>query len=249
MQNTVYLVGAGPGDPELLTLKAYRLLQSADVVVYDRLVAKPILDLIPQATKRVFAGKAANKHYMTQDEINFALVDLTKTHKTVVRLKGGDPFIFGRGGEEAEHLVENNVSFQIIPGITASVGCAAYAGIPLTHRDVAQSVRFITGHSQEGRDLDLDWQSLADPKTTLVVYMGTTNAAIISSMLRGAGMDASIPVAILNKGTRPDQKAIITSLQDMPTVINTEGISGTTMIIIGHVVSLAHKINWFETAA
>ena len=246
MTNTVYLVGAGPGDPDLLTVKALRLIQNADVIIYDRLVADPILDLIPAHVKRVFAGKAANKHFMAQEDINALLVELAQTNSIVVRLKGGDPFIFGRGGEEAEHLIENNVSFEVIPGISASIGCSAYAGIPLTHRDWAQSVRFVTGHSQAGKELDLNWDSLADPQTTLVVYMGTVNAQIISEKLIDAGLPASTPVAIINNGTRPDQKVIQTSLDGMPGIIIENGIRGATLLVIGQVAGLANKIGWFK---
>lgn len=246
MTNTVYLVGAGPGDPDLLTIKALRLIENADVVVFDRLVSDPILDLIPDTTERIYAGKAANEHFMVQDSIDTLLVELAKTNACVVRLKGGDPFVFGRGGEEAEHLAKNNVAFEVVPGITASVGCAAYAGIPLTHRDWAQSVRFITGHSRDGTELDLNWASLADPKTTLVVYMGTVNAQIISIKLIEAGLPETTPVAILNKGTRPDQKVILSNLKDMPDAIDAHSMRGITTIIIGHVAALSKKISWFS---
>ena len=232
--------------PDLLTVKALRLIQSADVIVHDRLVSDLILDLIPDSTERVFAGKAANKHFMAQDEINAVLVELAQTNSIVVRLKGGDPFIFGRGGEEAEYLIENNIPFEVVPGITSSSGCSAYAGIPLTHRDWAQSVRFVTGHSQAGKELDLNWESLADPDTTLVVYMGTVNSHIISSKLIEAGLANTTPVAIINNGTRPDQKVILSDLQTMPDVINENGIKGATLLVIGQVTALANKLDWYK---
>lgn len=248
MTNTtspVYLVGAGPGDPDLLTVKALRLLSQADVVVYDRLVSAPILDLIPTGTKRIFAGKAARDHYMPQDEINELLVTLAKSGHSVVRLKGGDPFVFGRGGEEAVHLAQHGIPFEVVPGITSSAGCAAYAGIPLTHRDHAHSVRFVTGHTQQGDEPELNWKSLADPKTTLVVYMGVTNARIISDRLIEAGLSANTPAAAINMGTRPEQKVIRANLSTLPEEIHSAGLSGATLLVIGGVVQLADIIDWF----
>ena len=183
---------------------------------------------------------------LKQDEINAVLVELAQTNSIVVRLKGGDPFIFGRGGEEAEYLIENNIPFEVVPGITSSSGCSAYAGIPLTHRDWAQSVRFVTGHSQAGKELDLNWESLADPDTTLVVYMGTVNSHIISSKLIEAGLANTTPVAIINNGTRPDQKVILSDLQTMPDVINENGIKGATLLVIGQVTALANKLDWYK---
>jgi uroporphyrin-III C-methyltransferase len=242
---TVYLVGAGPGDPDLLTVKALRLIQQADVVVYDRLVSDPILDLIPETTKRVFAGKRARNHYMPQDEINDELVNTARSGQTVVRLKGGDPFVFGRGGEEAVKLAENNIKFEVVPGITSSAGCAAYAGIPLTHRDHAHSVRFVTGHTQHGDEPELNWQSLADPKTTLVVYMGMSNASIISKRLIEAGLDADTPAAAINMGTRPEQRVVRSTLEKLPGAIQDNDLSGATLLVIGTVVNLAETISWF----
>lgn len=245
----VMLVGAGPGDPDLLTVKAHRLLSEVDVVVYDRLVAKAILALIPAGTERIFAGKRASNHYMPQDGINQVLVDLAKSGKRVMRLKGGDPFVFGRGGEEALHLVKNGVPFEVVPGITSSAGCAAYAGIPLTHRGMAHGVRFVTGHTKGDEPLDLDWRSLADPTTTLVVYMGLTNVQPISDRLIEHGMPSDLPVAIINMGTRPSQRTVMTTLAEMPTAAVDAKIKGATLFVIGRVVSLSTDLNWFDPEA
>jgi len=246
----VMLVGAGPGDPDLLTVKAHRLLTEVDVIVYDRLVAKSILSLIPETTERVFAGKRASNHYMPQEDINNLLVDLARVGKKVMRLKGGDPFVFGRGGEEALHLVRNGIPFEVVPGITSSAGCAAYAGIPLTHRGLAQGVRFVTGHSKGDEPLNLDWRSLADPETTLVVYMGMSNVGEISESLIANGLNADTPVAVINMGTRPTQRTLITSLSALPERVAAAEINGATLFVIGRVVSLADELSWFaETAA
>lgn len=242
----VMLVGAGPGDPDLLTVKALRLIQEVDVVVYDRLVAKEILALIPPETERVFAGKRASNHYIPQEDINSLLVDLARMGKRVARLKGGDPFVFGRGGEEALHLVEHGVPFEVVPGITSSSACAAYAGIPLTHRGLAYGVRFVTGHAKAGEKLDLDWKSLADPLTTLIVYMGSANVAEISSSLIENGLPADTPVAIINMGTRPSQKTVVTNLADLPTDLANAALKGATLFIIGRVVSLSETLSWFQ---
>ena len=184
----VYLVGAGPGDPDLLTVKALRLLRLADVVVFDRLVSDAILDLVPPGTARVFAGKQAGYHHMRQDDINDLLLRLARAGRTVVRLKGGDPFIFGRGSEEAEHLARHNIAFEVVPGITAAAGCSAYAGIPLTHRGLADSVRFVTGHGQDEAGPERDWAALADPDTTLVIYMGLRRLPVIVAGLLAGGL-------------------------------------------------------------
>lgn len=241
----VMLVGAGPGDPDLLTVKARRLLEEVDVVVYDRLVAKDILALIPPSTERIFAGKQASNHYMPQEDINSLLVDLARMGKRVARLKGGDPFVFGRGGEEALHLVRHGVPFEVVPGITSSAGCAAYAGIPLTHRGLAHGVRFVTGHTKGDEPLDLDWRSLADPDTTLVVYMGVANVAVISAKLIEHGLPAETPVAILNNGTRTNQKAVTTTLAAMPADLAAAALKGATLFVIGRVVTLADELAWF----
>lgn len=245
----VMLVGAGPGDPDLLTVKAHRLLSEVDVVVYDRLVSKSIMALIPASTERVFAGKRASNHYMPQDDINNTLVDLAMLGKRVMRLKGGDPFVFGRGGEEALHLVRNGVSFEVVPGITSSAGCAAYAGIPLTHRGLAHGVRFVTGHSKSNEPLTLDWRSLADPDTTLVVYMGMANVAEIASNLMSHGLRPETPVAVINMGTRPTQQTLISNLSELPTCVANASIKGATLFVIGEVVTLADELAWFTEAA
>lgn len=242
------LVGAGPGDPDLLTVKALRLLNSVDVIVYDRLVAKPILELIPETTEKIFAGKRASNHYMPQEDINNLLVDLARVGKKVMRLKGGDPFVFGRGGEEALHLVRHGIPFEVVPGITSSAGCAAYAGIPLTHRGLAQGVRFVTGHSKSDEPLALDWRSLADPETTLVVYMGMANVQEIADNLIANGLDQGTPVAVINMGTRPSQRTFITTLSKLPAIVTGGEIKGATLFVIGRVVTLADELSWFAEA-
>jgi uroporphyrin-III C-methyltransferase/precorrin-2 dehydrogenase/sirohydrochlorin ferrochelatase/uroporphyrin-III C-methyltransferase len=242
----VYLIGAGPGDPELLTIKAARLIAEADVVVYDRLVSAEILDLIRQGATRIFAGKIARDHYMPQPEINALLVKLAKGGHKVVRLKGGDPFLFGRGGEEAEHLANNGLPFEIVPGITSASGCAAYAGIPLTHRGLAHSVRYVTGHSMNDAPLELDWAGLADPETTLVIYMGRTNVRVISTELINHGLLADTPAAAIVNGTRPNQRAFPTTLAALPQTIERLDMAAPTLLVIGRVVALASTLHWFD---
>ncbi len=244
----VYLVGAGPGDPDLLTVKAHRLITEVDTIVYDKLVANPILDLFPNKVMRVFAGKQAAHHHMPQNDINTLLVDLAKAGQKVMRLKGGDPFVFGRGGEEAMYLAQNGIPFEVIPGVTSSAGCAAYAGIPLTHRDFAQSVRFVTGHTKGKHGLKLNWKSLADPDTTLVIYMGITNVAEITRELIAAKLPKYTPVALINKGTRPDQEILISILEKLPSDISTKTLTGPTLLIIGRVVELAQDLAWYPNS-
>ncbi|NQV46270.1 MAG: uroporphyrinogen-III C-methyltransferase [Rhodospirillaceae bacterium] len=240
----VMIVGAGPGDPDLLTVKAARALKEADVVVYDRLVSDLILDLLPPETERMFAGKAARDHHMSQDKINELLVSLTKGGRRVVRLKGGDPFIFGRGSEEALYLAKHNVPFEIVPGITASAGCGAYAGIPLTHRGMATGVRFVTGHCRDGHHLDLNWKSLADPDTTLVIYMGLINVKKISDELIKAGLAADTPAGAIERGTTADQRTILTTLSELPECIENANLKAPSLLIIGRVVDLANELGW-----
>ncbi len=238
----VSIVGAGPGDPELLTLKAHRLLKEAEAVVYDRLIPENILSLIPKRTQKFFAGKSCKQHVMTQDEINDLLVSLAKKGLKVVRLKGGDPMIFGRGGEEAEHLVQHKIPFEIVPGISSASGCSAYSGIPLTYRGLALGVRYITGHSKEP-ELELNWQSLADPDTTLVVYMGLANLAIITSKLIEHGLPADLPVAAIQSGTTDNNRILISTLGKAPAAVKRAKFEPPTLIIIGKVVSLYSMLN------
>lgn len=242
-EGEVFLVGAGPGDPDLLTLKAYRIITTADVVLYDRLVSPEILDLIPPETRRIHVGKQRSQHTLPQDQINQQLVELAQAGHRVLRLKGGDPFIFGRGGEEIETLAEAGVRFQVIPGITAASGCAAYAGIPLTHRDHAQSVRFITGHLKNDT-CDLPWKDFVQNNQTLVFYMGLVGLPIITRELMAHGMNASMPVALVSKGTTPDQKVVVGELDTIVERVIESEVVAPTLVIIGHVVSLRSKLDW-----
>ncbi len=244
----VSIVGAGPGDPDLLTVKAQRLLAAAEVVVYDKLVSDEILALIPPGAARIFAGKVARHHHMPQDQINRLLVSLARSGHSVVRLKGGDPFLFGRGGEEAAHLAAHGIAFEIVPGITSASGCTAYAGIPLTHRGVAHGVRFITGHAKEDEPLDLDWTGLAAPETTLVIYMGRITVRRIRDQLMAHGLAASTPAAVLVNGTRPDQDVMITSLACLAERVEALDLAAPTLLVIGEVVALADSLRWFEGA-
>jgi uroporphyrin-III C-methyltransferase/precorrin-2 dehydrogenase/sirohydrochlorin ferrochelatase len=241
----VYLVGAGPGDPDLLTFRALRLLQMADVVVYDRLVAPPILDLVRREAERIYVGKERDRHTLSQENINQLLVRLAKEGKRVVRLKGGDPFIFGRGGEEISTLMENGVTFQVVPGITAASGCASYSGIPLTHRDYAQSVVFVTGHLQDG-SVDLNWKALAHPNQTIVFYMGLHGVGVVSRELVRHGLPATTPVALVQQGTTQNQRVVITDLAGLEATVKNEQIKPPTIIIVGEVVELHEKLSWFN---
>lgn len=238
----VFIVGAGPGDPELLTCKALRLLREADVVVFDKLVSEAILDLIPPGTARVFAGKVARHHHMPQSEINALLVTLASKGRSVVRLKGGDPFMFGRGGEEAEHLCRCGVPYEVVPGVTSASGCSSSSGIPLTHRGLSHSVHFITGHAKDDEPLDLDWSRLADPTSTLVIFMGRTNIRRIANELIAHGTPDTMPAAAIVNGTRPDQQTITTTLSQLPDCLESLDLAAPTMIIIGKVVSLADTL-------
>ena len=239
----VYLVGAGPGDPELLTLKALRLMQQADVVIYDRLVSAPIMDLCRRDAEKIYVGKARSNHAVPQDGINALLVKYANEGKRVCRLKGGDPFIFGRGGEEIQELFAAGVSFQVVPGITAASGCSAYAGIPLTHRDYAQSVRFLTGHLKEGSP-ELPWQELVYENQTLVLYMGLVGLEKICQKLIAHGQRADMPVALVSKGTTPDQKVVVGTLADIASKVSEHQIQAPTLTIIGEVVHLREQLQW-----
>lgn len=241
----VYLVGAGPGDPELLTVKASRLLGEVDVVVYDRLVSDGILALVPYGVSRIFVGKAAGNHVLPQDEINRMIVRLALAGHDVARLKGGDPFIFGRGGEEALELAEHGIPFEVVPGITAAVACAAYAGIPVTHRGIASGVQLVAGHCRGKTPLELNWKSLADRAQTLVFYMGLANLSEIRAGLTGAGRSGATPVAVVANGTQPGQRCLLTTLDRAPSDVATAGISPPAVVIIGEVVTLSAKLGWF----
>ncbi|WP_454868566.1 uroporphyrinogen-III C-methyltransferase [Pseudomonas farris] len=234
----VALVGAGPGDPRLLTLRAWSLLMQADAVVYDRLISPELLTLIPLTCARHYVGKASGCHSLPQEQINELLADLADRGQRVVRLKGGDPFIFGRGAEELEYLLQRNIDCQVVPGITAASGCSAYAGIPLTHRDLVNSCRFITGHLQRDGELQLPWSSLADSSQTLVFYMGLSNLGIIAQRLIEAGMAADTPAALISNGTRPDQHVARGKLHQLPTLALDCPPGIPTLTVIGKVVDL-----------
>lgn len=241
----VWLVGAGPGDPDLLTFKALRLMQRADVVLYDRLVAPEIVDLCRRDAERIYVGKARANHTLPQQDINQRLVDLALQGKRVLRLKGGDPFIFGRGGEELALLAQHRIPFQVVPGITAASGCASYAGIPLTHRDFAQSVRFVTGHLKDGTT-DLPWPELVQPNQTVVFYMGLVGLQEICTQLMAHGRSPQTPIALIQQGTTAQQRVIVGSLHDMVERIAGAGIRPPTLIIVGEVVRLRRDLAWFD---
>jgi len=245
VQGEVYLVGAGPGDPDLLTFRALRLMQKADVVVHDNLVSKPIIDMARRDAERIYVGKKRNDHTMRQEEINELLVRLAKQGKRVLRLKGGDPFIFGRGGEEIETLASHGIPFQVVPGITAASGVASYAGIPLTHRDHAQSCIFVTGHLKDGT-MNLDWEQLARPKQTVVVYMGLHGLSILCAKLVEYGMPESTPIAIVQQGTTRNQRVLTGTLKTLPGIAMAEKPQAPTLIIVGGVVTLREKLQWFQ---
>jgi len=240
----VYVVGAGPGDPELLTLKALQLMQQADVVVYDYLVSEPIMQLVRRDAELICVGKKAGAHSVAQEHTNQLLIKLALSGKKVCRLKGGDPFIFGRGAEEIEVLLPHQIPFQVVPGITAAAGCAAYAGIPLTHRDHAQAVQFVTGHCQKDGQ-EPDWHSLSRPHQTLVIYMGLMKSSHIQQQLLQAGRAAATPVAILENGTRPEQRVITGTLAELATLVEQHQVQSPALLVIGEVVSLQSKLAWF----
>ena len=241
----VYLVGAGPGDPDLLTFKALRLMQKCDVVVYDRLVSKPILELVRRDAEKIYAGKASANHRLSQESINQLLVRLAKQGKCVLRLKGGDPFIFGRGGEEISELIDENIDFQVVPGITAASGCATYAGIPLTHRDYSQACIFVTGHRKNNTD-ELNWKMLSHASQTVVFYMGLDNVGHICESLKAHGQEQHTPAALIEKGTTPAQRVFIGDLNSLPDIVKNNDVRAPTLIVVGEVVELHNKLGWYK---
>ncbi len=241
----VYLVGGGPGDPDLLTFRALRLMQQADVVVYDRLVAQALLEMTRRDAERIYVGKERDHHAMRQEEINQLLADLAKQGKRVVRLKGGDPFIFGRGGEEIDTLAAQGVPFQVVPAITAASGCAAYSGIPLTHRDYAQSVTFVTGHLKDGT-INLNWEQLAHPNQTVVFYMGLRGLPVICERLMAHGVSHDMPIALIQQGTTEKQRVFSGTLGNILAMVEQEQPKPPTLIIVGEVVELRDKLNWYQ---
>ena len=240
----VYLVGTGPGDPDLLTFRALRLMQQTDVVLYDRLIGDGILNLVRRDAQRIYVGKLKNNHTVPQEEISNMLIDLAKQGKRVLRLKGGDPFVFGRGGEEIEALSENGIAFQVVPGVTAANGCAAYAGIPLTHRDHAQACVFVTGHEKDG-ELNLNWESLIQPRQTVVLYMGLSSLDAITHGFLSHGAEPATPAAVIENGTRAGQRVITGTLESLLEKAELASIKSPALIIVGSVVSLREKLSWF----
>jgi uroporphyrin-III C-methyltransferase/precorrin-2 dehydrogenase/sirohydrochlorin ferrochelatase len=241
----VYLVGTGPGDPDLLTFRALRLMQQADVVLYDRLIGDGILNLVRRDAERIYVGKMKKDHTVQQDEISEMLVRLALEGKRVLRLKGGDPFVFGRGGEEIATLAENGVAFQVIPGVTAANGCSTYAGIPLTHRDHAQGYTVVTGHEKDG-ELNLNWNSLIQPRQTVVIYMGLTSLETITQGFIDNGADPAMPAAIIENGTRRGQRVVTGTLESLADKSTASEIKSPALIIIGSVVTLQDKLSWFS---
>ena len=244
-EGEVYLVGAGPGDPDLLTFRALRLMQQADIVLYDRLVHSDIIELVRRDAQKIYVGKKRDQHTVRQDEINQLLVKYAKEGNRVLRLKGGDPFIFGRGGEEIETLLDENITFQVVPGITSASGCSTYSGIPLTHRDYAQSCIFVTGHLKDGK-LDLNWEKLIQPNQTIVFYMGLVSIKIICNKLIEYGLDKNTYCALVQQGTTQNQKVFATTISLMPDMVEKEKPEPPTIFIIGNVVKLREKLNWFS---
>jgi uroporphyrin-III C-methyltransferase / precorrin-2 dehydrogenase / sirohydrochlorin ferrochelatase len=244
-EGEVYLVGAGPGDPDLLTFRALRLMQQCDVILYDRLLGDGILNLVRKDAERIYVGKMSADHTLPQEDISSLLVKLAKEGKRVLRLKAGDPFTFGRGGEEIEALAEAQIPFQIVPGITAASGCATFAGIPLTHRDHAQSCTFITGHSKDG-NIPQYWQGLTKKGQTIVIYMGLSNLSRISQAYIENGGDRDIPAAAIENGTRRDQRVITGTIESLPALVEKAALKSPTLIIIGHVVNLHNNLAWYK---
>lgn len=243
----VYLVGAGPGDPELLTLRAARLLAEADVVVYDNLIGPDILHLAPPAAEHIYVGKKRAEHSLSQDKLGELLVERARRGERVLRLKGGDPYIFGRGGEEAEALCAAGISFEVVPGITAAAGAGAYGGIPLTHRAFAQAVIFTTGYLKDGA-LDLDWEGLARRRQTVVFYMGVTRLVELCAKLVEHGLPAATPAALIRHSTLPDQRVLTADLATLPARVAEAELGPPALIVVGEVVSLHERLAWFDPA-
>ncbi len=242
----VYLVGTGPGAPDLLTVRALDLIKRADVIVYDRLVSDAILQQIPAGVARIYVGKRTGKHTFRQDEINDLLVRMARNNRCVVRLKGGDPFVFGRGSEEALYLASHHIRFEVVPGVTAASACTTYAGIPLTHRGLAKQVQIITGHCREDSPLDYDWQALVNSEATLVIYMGVAQIAQITASLIAAGMDSAMPAAAIENGTSGCQRVHVSCVSDLAHEVKQHGLKAPVMFVIGQVVSLASDLQWFR---
>jgi len=242
---TVYLVGAGPGDPELLTQRAARLIREADVLVYDNLVAPDILDLARPDAERIYAGKERGNHALPQDDLNLLLVKLAQAGKSVLRLKGGDPYTFGRGGEEVETLFAHGIPFEVVPGITAAAGVAAYAGIPLTHRDYAQACVFVTGHLRDGT-MNLDWEGLARRRQTVVIYMGLHGLPYLCEQFIKHGLPPDWPVAIIQQGTTRNHCVVTGTLTTLPELAVQAKLKAPTLIMVGEVVKLHPKLVWFK---
>jgi uroporphyrin-III C-methyltransferase / precorrin-2 dehydrogenase / sirohydrochlorin ferrochelatase len=243
----VYLVGAGPGDPDLLTFRALRLMQKADVVLYDRLTNQDLMNLVRREAERIYVGKQPDDHELRQGEISALLVRLAKEGKRVLRLKGGDPFMFGRGGEEIEVLAAEGIPFQVCPGVTAAIGAAAYAGIPLTHRDHAQACVFVTGHGKDGK-IDLDWTALLQPRQTVAIYMGLRNVEALTREFVARGADADLPAAIIDNATRPNQQVVVGTLGTLGAKARAAELNGPSIIIVGTVVTLRNTLYWRPAA-
>jgi len=244
----VFLVGAGPGDPKLLTLKAVEALHQAEAVVYDRLVSESILDFVPKDAQTIYVGKSSENHQLSQDEINQLLVDLAFDGKVVVRLKGGDPFVFGRGGEEAEVLVANNIEFEVVPGVTSAIAVAAYAGIPVTHRDCASSFAVVTGHQAVNPQKTIDWGNLAGSVDTIVVLMGVGSLESTTKSLIDGGLRPTLPVAIVEWGTTKKQRQTTGTLDSIAKLARQRGVKPPAVVILGEVVNLGSKLSWFKTS-
>lgn len=245
MTGKVYLVGAGPGDSKLITLRAVEIIKKSDVVLYDRLVSKKILAMIPKKAKKVYVGRAVGDDYRHQESTNDLMVRYAKTKKNIVRLKGGDPIIFGRGGEEAEHLKKHKIKFEIIPGITSGIGSATYSGIPLTHRKLASSVVFVTGHEDQLKSTEkVKWKKLANSVDTIVIMMGLSRIGIICKQLILGGLDKTTPVAVIQDGTTPKHKMIIGNVSNISKLVTQKKIKPPSIIIIGKVVNLSKTIGW-----